>query len=382
MNLDWSLFFRIGVTAFVLYLLTHYWTSFTALLSGVVSAAGPLILGFLAAYLVNILMSWFERLYFPNSPHPAIKRSRRPVCLLLALAALALIVIWLIQMILPELFLCVQLLAREIPPLLNSLYTFLDEQFDLVYLASLFNLETFLNLNNINWQDLVKQIFAWLQTGVGGVMASVATLVTTTFSNLVTALVSMIFALYLLFGKERLTGQIGRLVRAYTKPSWYRKAKAVLDILNDSFHRFIVGQCIEAVILGCLCMLGMRLFSFPYANMVGALIGFTALIPIAGAYIGASVGAFMIFTVSPIKALLFLLFIVILQQLEGNLIYPRVVGASIGLPGVWVLAAITIGGSLMGIAGMLLGVPMAAACYRLLRSDVLRRESIQAPPAP
>ena len=138
-----------------------------------------------------------------------------------------------------------------------------------------------------------------------------------------------------------------------------------MRVLNQSFHSFIVGQCTEAVILGLLCMGGMLLLRLPYAAMIGCLVGFTALIPIAGAYIGAVVGAFMIFTVSPVKAVIFIVFLVALQQLEGNLIYPRVVGSSIGLPGVWVLAAVTVGGGVLGIGGMLLGVPIAAAIYQL-----------------
>lgn len=373
MKLNWTLCLRVGVTVFILYLATHYWNAFATLIRGIFAASGPLLIGFITAYLVNILMSWFERLYFPHSQNPAIRRSRRPVCLLLAFAAICLIITWVIQMILPELILCIQILTREIPPLLNTLYGFLNEQFDFASINF---------LDDIDWQKLAQQIISWFQNSFGNMMTSVATLVTATFSTVVTVLVALIFALYLLLGKERLLSQISRVAQTYCKPSWYQKAKAVLDVFNDSFHRFIVGQCIEAVILGVLCMIGMRVFSFPYANMVGALIGFTALIPIAGAYIGASVGAFMIFTISPIKALFFLIFIAVLQQLEGNLIYPRVVGASIGLPGVWVLAAITIGGGLLGIGGMLLGVPLAAACYRLLRSDVLRRETTQAPPAP
>ena len=128
--------------------------------------------------------------------------------------------------------------------------------------------------------------------------------------------------------------------------------------------------CLEAVIIGVLCALGMGLLRLPYATMVGALVGFTALIPVAGAYIGAGVGAFMILTVAPIKAVIFLVFLVILQQLEGNLIYPKVVGSSLGLPGIWVLAAVTVGGGIMGIGGMLLGVPLAAAAYRILRDEV------------
>ena len=146
----------------------------------------------------------------------------------------------------------------------------------------------------------------------------------------------------------------------------------VLSVLNECFHKYIVGQCTEALILGGLCTLGMLILQLPYATMTGAVIAFTALIPVAGAYIGAGVGAFMILTVSPVKAIIFLIFIVILQQLEGNLIYPRVVGSSMGLPGIWVLAAVTVGGGVMGIPGMLLCVPLAAAFYKLLREDVNR----------
>ena len=156
----------------------------------------------------------------------------------------------------------------------------------------------------------------------------------------------------------------------YLKPAWNEKIRYVVGIFDNSFHKFIVGQCIEAVVLGVLCIIGMTILRLPYAMMIGTLIGFTALIPVAGAYIGAGVGAFMILTVSPIQALIFLVFVVILQQLEGNLIYPKVVGSSIGLPGVWVLAAVTIGGGIMGIPGMLLGVPTVASMYQLIRNDL------------
>ena len=144
----------------------------------------------------------------------------------------------------------------------------------------------------------------------------------------------------------------------------------MLHVLNECFSHYIIGQCMEAVILGTLCTLGMLVLRLPYATMVGTLIAFTALIPVAGAYIGGAAGALMIFSVSPAKALIFLIFLVILQQLEGNLIYPKVVGSSLGLPAIWVLAAVTIGGGIMGIGGMLLGVPIAAALYRLLKEDL------------
>ena len=144
----------------------------------------------------------------------------------------------------------------------------------------------------------------------------------------------------------------------------------ILSLTDECFHNYIVGQCTEAVILGVLCTIGMLILRLPYAVMIGAVIAFTALIPVAGAYIGGAVGFVLIVTVSPVKAIVFLIYLNVLQQLEGNLIYPRVVGSSLGLPAIWVLAAVTVGGGVMGILGMLLGVPLAAVLYRLLRADV------------
>jgi predicted PurR-regulated permease PerM len=179
-----------------------------------------------------------------------------------------------------------------------------------------------------------------------------------------------------LLERDSLHRQFGKLLRRLLPTKWQGRFSYLMHTLDDCFHRYIVGQCLEAAIIGMLCSLGMMLLRLPYATMVGALVGFTALIPVAGAYIGASVGAFMILTVDPVQALIFLVFLVILQQLEGNLIYPKVVGSSLGLPGIWVLAAVTVGGGIMGITGMLLGVPLAAAAYRLLREDVNSRPDI------
>lgn len=209
-----------------------------------------------------------------------------------------------------------------------------------------------------------------LATGVGNVVEVVVWAVSSVVSGVVTAIVSIIFAIYILTGKEKLGQQGNRLMHRYMKPRWCEKFTYVLSVLDRCFHKYIVGQCTEAVILGILCMVGMWILRLPYAPMIGALIGFTALIPVAGAYIGGGVGAFIILMESPIKAGIFLVFLVVLQQFEGNIIYPRVVGSSIGLPAIWVLAAVTVGGGLMGILGMLLAVPVAATIYTLLKNDV------------
>ena len=376
MKHEWKGWLRLGITLFLLYLAIHYWgaVSHGALL--VLRTSTPLLLGAIIAYAVNILMSIYERYYWPKSTKAAVLRTRRPVCLLLAFASLVAIIILIIRMILPELVQCVGLLIQEVTPILEELGRTLNQKVDLSQILASSGLA--LSDGAVNWREAITSAVNWVVAGLGGVMGSVFSLFSAVVSTTFTLVVSLIFSIYLLVGKERLQRQCALVLRTYLKPSWYRSLTYFLQTLNTCFHRFLVGQCTEAVILGLLCIAGMLLFRFPYATMVGTLIGFTALIPVAGAYIGAGVGAFMIFTVSPIQALLFLVFIVILQQLEGNLIYPKVVGSSIGLPGIWVLFAVTIGGGLLGILGMLLAVPLTATFYQILRADVRKRNT----PAP
>ncbi len=373
MKQEWKGALRFGAVLFVLYLAVHYWEKLAALTALAAGAAFPLVLGAIIAYAVNILMSIYEGWYFPGSQKQAAVKSRRPVCLLLAYASLVAIVLLIVRMILPELIQSVSLLLQELAPILQALSVKLNESLGPNQLAGLFASD-----GTVNWQELATKAVNFLLTGLGGVMGSLMSLISTAVSAAFTAIVSIIFSIYLLTGKEKLSRQCALVLKTYLKPSWYGRLLYFLETLHNCFRRFVVGQCTEAVILGLLCMGGMMLFQFPYASMVGALIGFTALIPVAGAYIGAGVGAFMIFTVSPWKALLFLLFISVLQQLEGNLIYPKVVGSSIGLPGIWVLAAVTIGGGVLGVGGMLLAVPLAATLYQILRDDVARRNAVPA----
>ena len=367
MKLDKQTLFRVAGAAFLLYLLIYYWSRISGFLFGLWVAAVPLLLGFLIAYLVNILMSYYENHYLMGSKVPFVNKSRRPVCMLLAFLSLILIVVFVVRLIVPELVSSVQLLGREIPVAWNAGMGWLQENVDPEVWTQIAGV---VGGSNLDWNTIINKVANGLAMGFGGIMGTLAAFLTRTATAVVILLVAVIFSVYLLYGKERFAAQLDRVTRHYVRPVWYKRLIYVKEVFDHCFRRFIVGQCIEAVILGCLCVLGMYLFRFPYANMVGTLVGFTALIPIAGAYIGATVGAFMIFTISPIKALFFVLFLVILQQLEGNIIYPRVVGASIGLPGIWVLAAITVGGGILGVAGMLLGVPLAAALYQILKDDV------------
>lgn len=367
MKIEWKSCFRLGVTVFVTFLAIRYWGSLTGFLGTLLGAASSLILGCVIAYILNILMSFYEKHYFPKIQNEAIEKSRRIICLLGAMLTLVAVIALVIGLVLPELANCVRLLGAEIPLAIDEAVEWLENT---GVLATIMTEESVAAITTIDWQKKVTELLSVLAAGVGGVAQVAVGAVTATISVLAQFIIGLIFAIYLLVGKETLGAQINRVMDHYMKPAWNKKIRYVVEVFDNSFHKFIVGQCIEAVVLGVLCILGMSILRLPYAMMIGTLIGFTALIPVAGAYIGAGVGAFMILTVSPIQALIFLLFVVILQQLEGNLIYPKVVGSSIGLPGIWVLAAVTIGGGIMGIPGMLLGVPTAAAVYQLIKNDM------------
>ena len=370
MKLRWRDCFKVGVSVFVLYLAVHYWQTAANLVSTLVGASLPLIIGGVVAYLVNILMANYEGRWKVNPKKPDSVKLRRPVCMLLAFLTLIAIVALVCGLIIPQLVDCVGLIIAELPSVIA-------DALDLAEQWKLFSPEVLASLESIDWNAQIGKLVGVVTSGIGDVVSLVVSAVSSVFSFLVTTLLSLIFSIYLLSGKEELASQVDRLAKRYMGNRLYGKLVYFLHTLDDCFHRYIVGQCLEALILGGLCVIGMWILRMPYAFMVGALVAFTALIPVAGAYIGAGVGAFMILTVDPVKALIFLIFIVVLQQLEGNLIYPKVVGSSMGLPGIWVLAAVTIGGSLAGIVGMLLGVPLAAAAYRIIRDDVKKHEMMK-----
>ena len=374
MKLRWRDCLKVGVSIFLLYLAVHYWQTAANLVSALVGASLPLIIGGVVAYLVNILMANYEGRWKDNPKKPGLAKLRRPVCMLLAFLTLVAIVALVFGLIIPQLVDCVGLIIAELPGVMA-------DAIDLAEQWKLFSPEVLASLESIDWNAQIGKLVGVVTSGIGDVVSLVVSAVSSVFSFLVTALLSLIFSIYLLSGKEELASQVDRLAKRYVGNRLYGKLVYFLHTLDDCFHRYIVGQCTEAVILGALCAVGMGILRLPYALMVGALVAFTALIPVAGAYIGAGVGAFMILTVDPFKALVFLIFIVVLQQLEGNLIYPKVVGSSMGLPGIWVLAAVTVGGGLAGIVGMLLGVPLAAALYRIIRDDVNKHEALNEPEA-
>ena len=367
MKLQWKTLLQIGVSIFVLYLCIHFWPAIGGLVGTLLGAAVPLVIGCIIAYILNILMSAYERAW----PGKKVSKAKRPICLvgaILTLCAIVGLVIWLVA---PQLGSCFQLIFAELPGFLENITNRIRDW-------GILPEDIVTTLENVDWQSLIAQFAELLTSGLGDVVNVVVSAVSSLFSVLVTALLSLIFSIYVLSSKEKLKTQLHMLMDTYLPKRWLQKIEYVAHIFDDCFHRYIVGQCLEAVILGVLCIIGMLILRMPYATMIGTLVGFTALIPIAGAWIGTGIGAFMILTVSPIKALIFLVFILILQQLENNLIYPKVVGSSMGLPGIWVLAAVTVGGGVMGVAGMLLCVPLTASFYRLIREDVQRKKQLRA----
>ena len=372
MKLPWKTCLRAGITVVVVYLACTYWPKLTHAVGVALSAASPLLVGAVIAYVANILMTFYERHFFVKRKEPIWRKIRRPACMALAFLTAVVAIVWMLTTVLPELGRCVEMIIASLPAALNKAYTWLDERFQLGEMLKEMNLA--MPGADFDWKSAITSAVNFVMTGVGGAVGVAVTAVSSVFSTVVTLFLAIVFAIYLLTGKEKLSAQFIRLSRTYLGDKITDRALYVLRVVDESFHSFIVGQCTEALILGAMCFIGMMVFGFDYALTISVLVGFTALIPIAGAYIAAVAGAFMIFVNDPLQALLFLVFLVVLQQVEGNLIFPRVVGSSIGLPGVWVLAAVTVGGGVMGIPGMLIGVPLASAAYRMLSRDARARE--------
>lgn len=320
----------------------------------------PLLIGCMIAYVVNILMCFYEKGYARICRMAAIAPLQRPLCMTLSYFSLVLVILILWWMIVPQLLSCIRIIATDFPQVLELLCEWANE-----------HLQMDLGMGN-EIRAWMNEPFCWdtLIAKIPRLAKGMKTSLEKLGSWLLIFLPGLMFSFYLLAAKESLLRMGSSLIDRCFGVFQGEKIRYVLTVLNQSFHHFLAGQTIEAVILGMLCTIGMWILRLPYAAMIGCLVGVTALLPVIGAYIGAAAGACMLLTVSPVKALVFLIFLTILQQIEGNFIYPRVVGHSIGLPGIWVLAAVIVGGGAFGIWGILFAVPLAAAIYRLLRPSI------------
>lgn len=331
----------------------------------------PFIYGAAIAFVLNIPMRTIEKGLFSKAKNPKVDKIKRPVSIFLAFAAVVLVIVFVTVTVVPQVTKTMIELGNKIPQFLVDAQIWLEELFasqpQLIALLEEFDPA------QMNWDSIVNTVIDFLKNGLGNVVSSTVTVASTIIGGVVNIFVALVFSFYILAQKEKLGSQFKRMLHAYFPQKAYDKVLEVASLAGRNFSSFITGQCTEAVILGTMFVVTMALFGFPYAVMVGVLIAFTALIPIVGAFIGCFVGAFLIMVDNPVKAIWFLVLFIVLQQIEGNLIYPHVVGNSVGLPSIWVLAAVTIGGSLMGVVGMLIFIPILSTVYALLREDVNER---------
>ncbi|MBE6959588.1 MAG: AI-2E family transporter [Ruminococcaceae bacterium] len=346
----------------LLYWLLHETERIRAVWMAVSNVLSPFVTGAAIAFVLNVPMRAIER------PLKGIKKQglRRAVAIVLTLLAVGLVLTGVVYLLVPQLIMTIESLIDTIPGFFTKVQTnvtsFLNNNPDLFAW-----LQANTDIENFNWQNLIEKVVAVLSNGVSTVVDMVKNAIVGLSTGIFNAVLSIVFALYCLSRKEILARQGRRLVYSILPEPKGDEVIRVLRMTNSSFSNFISGQCLEALILGALFAVFMLIFNMPYVPLISVIIAVTALVPIVGAFVGCIVGAFFILMVDPQLAFWFVIMFLILQQLENNLIYPRVVGSSIGLPGMWVLLAVAIGGDLMGVGGMLLMIPLAAVVYTLLR---------------
>ncbi len=386
----WSFFFA-AAGLIVLYCVLQKLSVVAAGVKWVAGVFSPIFVGLILAFVLNLPMRGLEKLW--DRIGLAIKgffvkrrrkkagcqttevtlgkiscTLRRPICLLLSIVIIILILCGVVALVLPEIGNAIMMIVDGVPDWLDKVQAWCieyAEEYPFVYEA--------IKGINIDWDSTAKSLLSLIGSGTIGIVGSTFSGIIGAFGGIIDFVIALIFAIYVLLTKESLSAQIKRLFQAFLPEKVRGMVLHIAETSHRIFCAFVTGQCIEAVILGSLCALGMLIFRFPYAAMIGVLVGVTALIPVVGGFIGAGVGAFLILMNDPFQALMFVIFIVVLQQIEGNVIYPKVVGNSVGLPAMWVLAAVTVGGGIGGVVGMLFAVPTASVLYTLLRETIAKR---------
>ncbi len=336
--------------------------------AGFLSTVGGLLLPFLLgaamAFILNVPMRAIET-HLPQK----LQRAHRGISLVLTLAAVVGVVMVVSLLVLPQLKNTVQTIAARMPAFWAQAQQWANE-----LMIRYPELADWLSeAGNLNLRNVTQQVMDWLKNGGLALVGNTVTAATGIISGFVNFFIALIFAIYLLFQKETLSRQGRMLLFAWMRPEHAEKVLEVVRLANKTFSNFLSGQCLEACILGALFAVGMLLFRMPYVLLVSVLVAVTALIPVFGAFIGCFVGAFLILIQNPMQAVVFVILFLVIQQIEGNLIYPRVVGGSVGLPSVWVLAAVTLGGSMFGVVGMLVMIPLCSVLYSLLRTATRER---------
>lgn len=356
----------------VIILIIFNWSQVASAFGVVWQVAFPVVLGGMMAYVLNLLMIQFEKRLYPNTDKKWLQHTRRPLAIVLSILVITLVVAGIIGLVVPQLITAISTLVEAVPTVTNSVQTWIEEQ---QHLIPVFN--DLMEQVDFNWSSVMSSFAEIGNRLLRGVAESSVSLLSSSASAVTTFVLSVMFALYILVSKEKLGKNFNDILISYLSDEQVRIVKNILNVTDDVFSNYITGTVIEAFILGFIVSLGLWAIQMPYAAMLGALQGALAFIPLVGAFLAGFVGVIIQFAVSPINALIYLIFVIVVQQLEGDLIYPRVVGDSIGLPGMWVLAAVTVGGGLFGISGILLGVPVFATIYKLFSLDISYRKQIR-----
>lgn len=363
-----KLFFLFTLASLVFWL-GFYLPNIINIILYVLSVFFPIILGFSIAFVLNVLLRVIEghwdKIFKENLFASKIKRISS---VFISLIIILIIIYILIIIIVPEISRSIVTIASNFPSYIFTLEQTSKNIFDYLGLD-------FPNINDlaINWQDIETNIIKFVNSGSSTFFNTTLNVTSSIFSALVNTFLGFVFALYMLFSKEKLIINIHTSAKAFLKEDTLNGITRVVKLSNATFTSFVTGQLLEAIILGTLTFAGMYFMNMPYAIMISSLVGVTSLIPVIGAFFGTFVGAILIFLINPIQAFWFVVYIIVIQQIDGNLIYPRVVGKSVGLPGIWVLGAITIGASLAGVIGMLLAVPIVSIVYVIFKEEVIYR---------
>ena len=334
----------------------------------VIGVVFPFILGGAIAFVFNVPMHFIENRLIQEKwkeKYKIVRKTARPVSLVLTIIFVIGIVAAVLFGVLPQLTGTIAKLGYSIQTFIPKVQEWANDWFH-----NNKEVMAYVNQLEFNWDKVIEVAVDWVSNGAGNIVESGVTAAVNIVSGFATFFIAFVFACYILLQKEKLGVQAKKVLFAFIQKGRAEAAIEVCSLTYRTFSNFLTGQCMEAVILGTMFVIAMSIFKMPYAWLIGILIAFTALIPIFGAFIGCAVGTFLIFMIHPIQALWFIVLFLVLQQIEGNLIYPHVVGNSVGLPSIWVLAAVSIGGSLMGVVGMLIFIPIVSVLYALFREIV------------
>ena len=332
------------------------------LLGSLVHIASPFILGAAIAFVLNVPMRNIER-HLPWKGK--LEKLKRPAAMSLAILAVAGVLFLVTFVVAPEMINTFSGLQKSVPIFFAGVKNQAEELF-----ASNPQILEYLGSVQVDWDQILQNMAEFLKTGAGSMLSTTMSAAVSIVNGVSTFAIGFIFAIYILFQKEVLSRQFCSLMNAFLPEPAVKRTLYIAALAERTFSSFLTGQCVEAVILGVMFFVALSILRLPYALLVGVLIAFTALIPIFGAFVGLGIGAFLMLMVNPMDALIFTITFFVLQQIEGNLIYPHVVGGSVGLPSIWVLVAVTVGGSMMGVVGMLLFIPLCSVLYALLREAV------------